>query len=460
MTEAEEYDNTQGIFGKDWTKGNIFKNLLSLGWPMAVGSMFMILAPTVDMIWVGKLGAASIAGVGVAQMTIMVVNSVRMGLTTGTRALIARYVGAEDARGANHVAQQSIIVIAVYSLATALIGFLLAEQIMRVMGVEEEVVGEGAAYLRIMFIGTVAMGFRMMSEGIMQASGDSVTPMRITMIFRVVHLVICPFLVFGWWIFPRFGASGTALTNAVAQSLGVILSLRVLFSGSTRLRLSLRGFSIDWGIIWRIIKVGVPASGTGLARSLANLLLMRFVSPFGTTAVAAQSLLQRIEMLFRMPSMAFGNASGVLAGQNLGAGRPDRAVRTGWLAIALVSGIMLAGSIVVLIWAEGIIGLFNADPDLMDLGGDFLRIHVVSFIVFGFALVMLQFLNNVGDTMIPMLTTLLTMWLIQVPLAYFLPNYTPLEVHGVRWAISTAFVSRAIVYGIYFHRGRWQRKRV
>jgi Na+-driven multidrug efflux pump len=161
-----------------------------------------------------------------------------------------------------------------------------------------------------------------------------------------------------------------------------------------------------------------------------------------------------------MPAMGIGQAAGVLAGQNLGAKQPERAERTGWMAAALFSVVMVVAAIAIVFLAEDIIGIFNPEASLKALGGDFLRIEIVAFVVFGLVLVLSQCLNGVGDTMIPMITTLASMWLIQVPLAYFLPKYTGLGVYGIRWAIVSAIVLRAVIYATYFKSGRWKRKRI
>ena len=200
------------------------------------------------------------------------------------------------------------------------------------------------------------------------------TPMKIAVLFRVLHVALCPALVFGWWIFPRLGVSGAALTNVISQSLGTVLGLWVLFTGRSRLRLTLRNFRFIPNIIWRIVKIGVPASITGIERSFANLVLMWFVVPFGTLAVAAHSLIQRVDSFIHMPAMGLGQASGVLAGQNLGARQPERAERTAWLAAGLFTGIMCIASVPVFLWAEYIVRIFNTEPGLVEIASTFLRI--------------------------------------------------------------------------------------
>ena len=276
-----------------------------------------MLGPTIDMIWVGKLGAASIAGVGIAGTVVMLAMGLRIGINTGTRALIARFVGAGDAELANHIAKQAFIISGIYAIVLAIIGIFFSESILSLLGVEADVVSDGAAYMRILFIGAAAMSFRFMTEGIMQASGDTVTPMKVTILFRAIHIGLCPFLVFGWWIFPRMGVSGAAMANVISQSLGTSIGLWLLFTGRSRLQLTLRNLRLDPSTIWRIVKIGIPASATSIQHTLSYLVLMWFIIPFGTLAIAAHALIQRIEGLFYMPVFGMGIATGVLVGQNL-----------------------------------------------------------------------------------------------------------------------------------------------
>ena len=142
MERVRDSSRRRARFDRDWTKGSIIGNLWSLSWPMMIGGSLNMLGPTIDMIWVGKLGSAAIAGVGVSGMAVMVVNSLRMGLNTGARAMLARFVGAGDFEGANHIAQQAFIISAIFSLVMAVIGISLAEPILAVLGVEADVVAD------------------------------------------------------------------------------------------------------------------------------------------------------------------------------------------------------------------------------------------------------------------------------------------------------------------------------
>lgn len=213
-------------------------------------------------------------------------------------------------------------------------------------------------------------------------------------------------------------------------------------------------------MIWRIAKIGIPATITSVERSLANFVFTWLIVPFGTAAVAAHSLMQRVDAFLHPPAQAVGQASGVLAAQNLGAGQPERAERTGWIAAGFYTIVMAFGAVIIWFWAEYLVRIFNSEPELVRITATFMRIEIVSDLTFGLVVVLTNCLNGVGDTMIPMLTTLVTMWGVQMPMAYFLPKITNLGVYGVRWGMVSAIVLRAVIYTVYFKRGRWKRVRV
>ncbi len=463
-------------FHRDWTQGKLIDNLWALSWPIIISSFLNTLGPTVDMIWVGKLGSSAVAGVGLAGLSVQMVNSLLMGLFAGLRAMVARFIGAGDYEGAGQATKQAIVINLAFSLAMAILGIFFAEQILAVFGVDADVVKQGAPYLRIQFVGMVTMGLVMMTSSAMQASGDTINPMRISVFYRILHVIICPFMIFGasfaptvfpnlsnfsgWWPFPAAGVSGAALTGVISQTLGGVIGLWYLFSGRTRLQLTFRGFRFDTNLIWRLVKIGLPAAVNTMERSVVSLVMMWFIAPFGTLAVAAHTIMTRVEMVVMMPSMGFGQASGVLAGQNMGAQQPVRAEKSGWLGVGLTEAFMLAAALALLVWPEPLVRIFNSEPGVVEIGSTFLMIAAVGFLFMGFAAVLAECLNGVGDTMIPMVAGLVTMWLLQVPLAYFLPKWTDLGVYGVRWAMVISLAGRAFTYIFYFRTGRWKRKQI
>ncbi len=445
-----------GRAGRDWTQGNIFKNLLLISWPMAVTQTAMSLGPTIDMIWVGRLGQSAVAAVGVSGVVVMLVMGIMMGFTTGMLALISRAIGAKDMEQANRVAQQAAVVSAIYAIVIALIGQFLGERILLLITQDPEIVRLGSSYLRIEFVGGATMVFRMTMDVTMQASGDTVNPMWIAMVYRGFHIALCPFLVFGWWIFPEMGVNGAAMTGVIAQGLGVLLGLQVLLGSRSRLRLSFSGFRFDMGIIWSIIRIGIPASISGIQRTLSQFLLQVFMAPFGGAALAAHVIAQRVEMFLFMPAMAFGMGAGVLVGQNLGAGRSDRAEKSAWLAVALVEGFAVVASLAMLVWTGPVVGIFNKDPALDAMAIQFIHIAIAGWVSIGFMFVLMNCLQSAGDTVPVMIMSIATTWLVTVLPAYLLPKYTDLGVAGVRWAMSGTMIVGAVFNMIYFRTGRWK----
>jgi putative MATE family efflux protein len=441
-------------------QGSIAGNLVSLSWPSIVSNGLNVLGPTVDMIWLAKLGTEAIAAVGIAGMVVFTVNALMMGLYAGLRSMVSRFMGAGDEQGAIHVVRQAMSISLAISVILAIIGIFSAESILRALGVEEAVVIEGGSYLRIQFIGMAAMSFRFMIDNTMQASGDTRTPMKLALIFRLFHITLCPFLIFGWWFFPALGVQGAAITNVLTQSLGTALGLWFLVSGRTNLKVTFTNFRLDFDIIWRLIKIGIPASVMGIQMQLSQFALTWLIVPFGTLAVAAHSLCQRVEMLILIPLFGFGISSGILVGHNLGARLPERAVKTGWTAVLITGIIMAIISLSIFLWAETILSIFTTAPDLLSVAGDFLRIAAVGYLFMPLVMVLQQSISGSGDTLPPMIFMIIMMWIVQLPLAYFLSRIPDMGVYGIRWAMVSSVLAGASIFIVYFRSGRWRQKRI
>lgn len=208
---------------RDWVRGSITGNLLSLSWPMVVHNALYMVGQTVDIIWIGRLGSAAVAGVGTAFVVHMLVLSAKMGLSTGARAMVARAVGSGDLQRANHFGAQAFVVSLIYGLFFSVFGFAFSGKIMELFALKPEVTALGVAYMRMLFAGWILYSLWVMAFNIMQASGDSITPMYIHIFTRSVQLILSPLLVFGLWVFPRLGVTGAALAMIIGQGLGMVI---------------------------------------------------------------------------------------------------------------------------------------------------------------------------------------------------------------------------------------------
>jgi putative MATE family efflux protein len=379
-----------------------------------------------------------------------------MGFDTAMRAMVARAVGAGDIARANHVALQAFSLSGAYSLLMAIIGFFFTETLLQLLGVPESVVDAGAGYMRIQFLGQGAMAFRMMSGTALQASGDTLTPMKSTTVTRVIHIASSPVLVFGWWIAPEWGLPGAAASNVLSQIAGAGLNFAALFRGTSRLHLTLKGYRPDPALLWQLARLGAPASISNAERSVSQLLLFGLVAPYGATTLAAFSLTRRVEILALMSGTGLGNSAGVMIGQNLGAGKPDRARKTLAWAVAYVLLVNLVVVSFMMAFPHAFLSIFNNDSELLAEAEKWLRIQAIGYFVLGLSFVFTQSYNTAGDTLIPMITLLVSLWGVQQPLALILPELG-FGALGIAWAILIGLAARLLIYVPYFFTDRWLR---
>jgi putative MATE family efflux protein len=455
---------------RDLTSGSVPKNLAYLAWPQVVEGLLNVFDQIWDLILAGQgFGFRAIAGIGSAQQITQLSRTGRMGLDVAMRAMVARAVGEGNRNTARHVVQQALTVNVVIGLIVTVFGVIFTEWMMRALGISDAVIAQAKSYMQWQFAGTLALSARFATGAALQASGDTVTPMKATMVARVIDLALTPIFMFGLFGFPAFGVAGVAVVNMIAQALGAAINIQCLWTGRTSLQVTLAGYRFDPQLIGRLVKVGAPASVNSIERSAAQVILLFLMTPFGDVALASYALAQRMQTVVNIGTQGLGNATGVIAGQNLGAGHVDRARKTVLWALGYVSAAKLILVGVVFTFPEFFIRIFNDDADLIEVGSTWLRIMLVGYFAMGPVQVLMQSFQTSGDTVMPMVTTLLAMWLVEVPLAIVLsngadrvglpfPSFGDLGQYGIAWAITAAAFFRMSMYLPYFAWGPWHKK--
>ena len=460
MADALSTPHTAISRRQDWTQGPILHNLVLLSWPAIVMEALYMVSQVMDMVWVGRSGSAAIAALGICSLVTLMLSTVDMALVGGARAVIARFMGAGEIENARRAVGQIYLIAATWGTFVTVVGSLLVGWVIGIFGVENAVVQEAIKYLRIVFAGWLSMEMHVMGLYLVQSTGDSFNPMVTQISVRAVHIIVCPLFVLGIGILPQLGIAGAAIANVTAQVIGGMVGFWLLFSGRTRLKLSLRDFRFVPNITWRVIKIGFPSLISMLQANFSQFVLTWIVVPFGTVAVAANSLANNINSFVITPNLGMGGAVGVLVGQNLGAKKPERAIKSTWLGAAILEGFLISCSILILVFAERIIGFFDNDPALIATGATFLRIVTASYLVIGVNYALSSCINGAGDTLPNMLVNIGMIWVLQIPFAYLLSHFTGLGVYGVRWAVVIGILGGSIAYFTYFRLGRWKRKRV
>ena len=303
-----------------------------------------------------------------------------MGLDSSMRSMIARAVGARRIPYANHVLAQSFMLTSALALVMIAAGIFLAEPLLRLIGMSDAAVEQGTGYMRVQLIAMACLSYHRLFAGALQASGDSITPLKAAVVSRVIHIALSPIFIFGWLGMPALGLTGAAFARLAAEVFGVGMTYWALRSGRARIGLSFREFRIDLPLIRNLIRQGAPASVTNMQRGVSQLVVVGVAAQFGDVALAAFALARRAENVINQSSRGMGRAAGALAGQNLGADLTDRArsaVRWGML----IGFGMAAPTLVLLIaFPEPIAGFFNSDADFIAISSTWLVIATIGYI--------------------------------------------------------------------------------
>lgn len=444
---------------RELLQGSIVRNVWALATPMMFGNMLQTAFNVVDMVWVGKLGGAAIAAVAMSGSILMVIMTLIIGIAMGTIAMVARFMGAGERKKANEVAMQSLILSFIASSLLAAAGFGLAEGMLKLLGGTPEVVALGTGYLKILLVGGTVMFLLFLTEAILRGAGDALTPLIILIISILLNAILDPLMIFGIG-FPRLGVNGAALATVLARGIGVIIAFRVLFRGSSPIHLELRNLKVNFGLMGRMIKLGIPSSIQMSLRSLMGVVLMAIVAKYGTYAVAAYGVGLRIMMLVLMPAFGLAMAAATLVGQNLGAGEPERAHLSAWTATCFNMLIMGTVGIIFFLFAPNLISFFNTNPQVVEIGTAYLRITSRGYLFIALGIVLGRALTGAGDTVSPMVITFISLWCLQIPLALILPGGFHLGVAGIWWAILISTVVHGTITTGWFQRGRWKLKEI
>jgi putative MATE family efflux protein len=445
---------------RDLTEGHIVRNIIYLSWPIVVSALLQTTVGIVDIMMVGVLGPQPLAAVGMARFILMVVLVFVMAISTGAQALVARYTGAKNPEGVTRVVDQSLILSVISATGMMALGLAFSPALLRIMGAEETVLALGVPYVRIIFGGILFMMLNLIINSILQGAGDSRTPLKILLLINTLNVVLNYLLIFGIGFFPRMEVRGAAWGTVISRMVGAAVGMWVLLSGRFVARTDiLRHFQIEPALMSKIIGIGLPAGLHGLVHSVSGIILLRFVSNtiHGTYAIAALTIGLQVEAISFMPGIAFGTGAMTLVGQNLGASKPDRARRNGLTATWIATIIMSCVGLLFYIFAEQIMSFFTESPDVIGIGGDYLRIMAYSQPFLALEMVFSGGLRGAGDTRTPLIYSIIHSWLVRIPLIYVLGFVLNLQTTGIWWAMTLSTVTQGLATWWKFQQGDWQK---
>jgi putative MATE family efflux protein len=441
---------------KDYTAGSIVRAIVLLAIPMVLEMLMESLFGVVDVFWVAHLGADAVATVGYTETGLTILFALALGLSTGATALVARRIGEKDPKAASVVAAQAVLVGLLVSVVISVTGYIFAPDLLRLMKASPSVIATGTGYTRTILSGSTTIFLLFLINAVFRGAGDAATAMRALWIANIVNICLNPLLIFGIGPFPRLGVTGSAVGTTIGRGVGVLFQLFVLFSGRGRVRV--HRLKPDFVVMWRMIRVSLGGTFQYLIQMSSWIGVVRIVSEFGSAAVAANTLAIKIIVFAILPSWGMSNAAATLVGQNLGAGRPDRAEKSVWRT-ALYNMLFLgAVGLFFIFFAERVIALFTTDPTVVPIAVQALRFLSYGYLSYGYGMVVTAAFNGAGDTVTPTLLNIVCFWLVQIPVAYVLSFHTPLGVRGSFVAIVVADSLLAITGILLFRRGKWKQR--
>jgi len=439
----------------DYTKVNLKTAIFVLAVPMILEMIMESLFAVVDIFFVGRLGEQAAATVGLTEAVLMVVYSVGVGLSMAATAIIARRFGEKNYKEAGSAAFQLILLGGISSGIIAVIGFVFAADILKLMGASEAVLAVGVPYTRIIFAGNLAIMLLFLINGAFRGAGQPHLAMRALWLSNGINIVLDPILIFGIASWDGMGLVGAAWATTLGRSIGVVYQLYHLLNGKHLLVILKEHIVVRWSVIKRIIEVSASGMGQFLIDSVAWIVLIRMAAGFGDESVAALTITFRILMFTLMPAWGLSGAVATLVGQNLGAGKFRRATLSVWLTARYNVIFLSVVTMVYLIFAGEIASWFIQSEEVIQLISTGLRTIVLGYIFFALGMVMIQAFNGAGDTRTPMFINIAVFICIEIPLAFLLALYLGMGMMGIFITIAFCHSLHAVVALWWFRKGRW-----
>jgi putative MATE family efflux protein len=443
------------------TEGPLLGVLVRVAIPIALSNLVQSSYDLINGLWLGQLGESAIAAVTASGPIFGVLISLGSGLSTAGAVLIAQNAGAKRFEALDHVAAQTLLMIAAMALGFTLLGLAASAPLLRLIGVEPQIASLANGYLAIRYAGMVPMFAFMGIQAMLQAVGEVRFAMRVQIASLALNAALDPLLIFGFGPVPALGVNGAAIATVLSQVAALLIVVHHMLSGHSSLHLRMRHFRPDFGHIRLATGLGVPASVEQAIRTFSSLLLMSLAASFGTVGLASYGVGTRLLFFWFTPIIGLSIAAATVVGQNIGAGRIDRAEAAARIGAWLGFGTLTLVGLVHLPFVPWIMAaLAPGEAEVIARASTFAYIYL-PFMGIGCAgQVMLGVFRGAGSTRQSMTLSVAQQWLFQMPAALALALWTPVGIDGIWWSYPIGGFALAALTLVWFHRGPWRRRLV
>ena len=438
----------------DLTEGKVWKVIVRFAVPLLVGNLLQQFYNITDSIIVGQfLGKEALAAVSASFFIYYFIISLVIGVGSGTTVVISQLFGAKQYQKVQLAFSSFFIFMLVGGIILSIAGIIFAEPVFRLTNTPEEVIPQAVAYFRIYIGGTFLFVTFNSIISILRGVGESVRPMLFILITTVLNIAfdLLFILVFKW------GIEGAARATVVSQGIGMCIALAYVNNTHPLLSIKKQDMLFDWKLFKESLKIGLPTSVQQCAIALGLIALLGIVNSFGTNTLTAYGASGKIDTIITQAILTLSGALAAFCGQNIGAGRLDRVKKGVQFTMYTNIALGLLTFAAVYLFGNEMMRIFTKDIDVVAIGKEYLLIIGGFFIVHGALNVYNGALRGAGDTLFPMITSLVCLWLIRIPLAYYLSSW--LGRNGIWWAIGISITIGLIVTFVYYKMGFWKRRR-
>ena len=436
---------------QDLTNGHEGKLIFRFAAPMLIGNIFQQLFNVVDSVVVGNfIGKEALAAVGASFPIIFMLISLIIGLVMGITVVISQYFGAKDYVRVKRAIDTMYIYTFFAGIIATTAGLLLTVPLLRLLDTPQEIMPQATQYMRIFFSGMVIFFGYNGTSAVLRGLGDSKTPLYFLIIATVANIIFDLLFVgvFSW------GIKGAAFASLLANSIAFGLAIIRLNKTHKIIQIAVRGLHFDKEIFLQSIRIGLPTGIQHTLVAIGNLALLSIVNKFGTNVLAAYSVANRIDMMATIPSLSFSQALSTFVGQNIGANKTER-VRTGLkTTIKKAGAITVITTVIIVLMGNIMMRMFTSDTDVIRIGNEYLTIVSAFYLLFTMMFIFNGIMRGAGDTIFPMFFSLVSLWLVRIPLAYYLS--ARMGESGIWWAIPAGWLIGLILSFFYYRTGRWK----
>ncbi len=434
--------------------GKMLSVIWKLSLPLMVSNLIQTLFNLTDTYFVSQLGGSGVAALSITWNLIFVMMAVGIGFSIAGTSIISQLIGAGDHKDAQKVAGQALSLSVLFALVMAVGGYLLAPNLVRLVGATGDLHTNAVTYIRIMFLGGPMMFAYFAFQSIKQAQGDTLTPTIIGGLAVGLNIILDPIFI----LHLDWGVAGAAYATVLARSVFTIYAVGTLFLKDNGIRLRLSDLKLDKEIVTKIVRISLPSS-TGMATSAVGFTIMNaLILDYGQAVLTAFALGSRISSLVMMPAMGIGGALATIVGQNMGADQNDRAKSAFWTSMGVSASIMLASGLLVYPFIEVIAGLFTKEPEVINHAILNMRIIVLTLPLMAVFEVLNGLFQGSGHTKSAMIIQMGRLWALRLPMIFLLKNFTTFGPLGVWYAMVASNFITCVVGLLIYSTGKWQTK--